>query len=100
MVSPFLTVIIPAYNEEQRIAHTIEVVIQFLKTQGYSWEIIVVDDGSEDKTATLVRQVAQDNIAITIVKSPLLKSRLFNNPRSAFVIINKTPIKESITPRI
>ena len=70
MVSPFLSVVIPAYNEEQRIAHTLEVVIRFLKTQGYSWEIIVVDDGSEDKTATLVREVAQDNIGITLVGLP------------------------------
>jgi glycosyltransferase involved in cell wall biosynthesis len=70
LVSPFLSVVIPAYNEEQRIAHTLEVVIRFLKTQGYSWEIIVVDDGSEDKTATLVRQVAQDNIGITLVGLP------------------------------
>ncbi len=70
MVSPFLSVVIPAYNEEQIIAHTLEVVIKFLKTQGYSWEIIVVDDGSEDKTAALVRQAAQDNTGITLVGLP------------------------------
>lgn len=70
MVSPFLSVVIPAYNEEQRIAHTLEVVIQFLEVQGYSWEIIVVDDGSEDETAALVRRFAQNNIGITLVGIP------------------------------
>ena len=70
MVSPFLSVVIPAYNEEQRIAHTLEVVIQFLEVQAYSCEIIVVDDGSEDETAALVRRFAQNNIGITLVGIP------------------------------
>lgn len=51
----FLSVIIPAYNEEQRLPHTLEAVTAYLKKQSYSWEILIVDDGSRDHTADLVK---------------------------------------------
>lgn len=50
----FLSVIIPAYNEEKRIAKTLLAVDGFLRRQTYEYEIIVVDDGSKDKTAEVV----------------------------------------------
>ena len=42
---------------------------------------------------------AQANIAITMVKSPLLNSKFLINLKSAFVIINITPVKDNITPK-
>ena len=51
-----LSVIIPAYNEEQRISNTLKESIAFLKTQGYESEIIVVDDGSTDNTRQKVME--------------------------------------------
>lgn len=51
----FLSVVIPAYNEAERLPHTLKAVEAYLKKQNYSWEIAVVDDGSKDKTADLVR---------------------------------------------
>ena len=50
----FLSVIIPAYNEGKRIAKTLLAVDGFLRRQTYEYEIIVVDDGSKDKTAEVV----------------------------------------------
>lgn len=50
----FLSVIIPAYNEEGRISETLFDVDEYLKRQNYEYEIIVVDDGSTDKTAEVV----------------------------------------------
>ena len=47
-----------------------------------------------------VEYKAQENIAITMVMSPLLKSKFFNISKFAFVIITITPIKEKITPII
>ena len=44
--------------------------------------------------------MAQENIATTIHKSPLLKSRLINKSKSAFVTIIATPINDKITPKI
>ncbi len=51
----FLSVVIPAYNEQERLPHTLKAVETYLKKQNYTWEIAVVDDGSKDKTADLVR---------------------------------------------
>jgi len=49
-----LSVIIPAYNEEERIAYTLGQIAQHLTDRQYNFEIIVVNDGSTDSTATLV----------------------------------------------
>ena len=46
----YLSVIIPAYNEEERIGGTLAKIYSFLKTKNYDYEVIVVDDGSADKT--------------------------------------------------
>ncbi len=51
----FLSVVIPAYNEAERLPHTLPATQAYLQKQPYSWEIAVVDDGSSDKTADLVR---------------------------------------------
>jgi len=54
-----LSVIIPAYNEEHRIGKTLEAVSEFLRKQTYASEILVVNDGSKDKTAQVVTDYAQ-----------------------------------------
>lgn len=46
----YLSVIMPAYNEEKLIRDTLVGVDDFLSKQGYDYEIIVIDDGSEDGT--------------------------------------------------
>jgi dolichyl-phosphate beta-glucosyltransferase len=51
----YLSVVIPAYNEEARIADTLYQVKDYLSAQRYRSEIIVVDDGSADLTAEVVR---------------------------------------------
>jgi len=50
-----LSVIIPAYNEEDRIEKTLREIDAYLSTQPYSHEIIVVNDGSRDHTAEVVQ---------------------------------------------
>ena len=49
----FLSVIIPAYNEEKRIVKTLLATDDFLRRQNYESEILVVSDGSKDKTVEL-----------------------------------------------
>ncbi|MFQ5953068.1 MAG: dolichyl-phosphate beta-glucosyltransferase [Candidatus Omnitrophota bacterium] len=46
----YLSVIIPSYNEEERIASTLQKIESFLEGKGFDYEILVVDDGSSDKT--------------------------------------------------
>ena len=58
MSAPFLSVIIPAYNESARIVATLESLSNYLHGQSYTWEVITVDDGSSDDTASIVEQWA------------------------------------------
>lgn len=53
-----LSVVIPAYNEEQRIGKTLEDVSRYLSGQTYQYEILVVNDGSKDGTAATVRKLS------------------------------------------
>ena len=51
----FLSIIIPAYNEENRLPGTLDQVDAFLSQQSYSYELLVVDNNSSDKTAEIIR---------------------------------------------
>ncbi len=51
---PFLSVIVPAYNEEKRIGETLASILKYLNSLSITYEIIVVDDGSHDRTAQVV----------------------------------------------
>lgn len=57
-MSVFLSVVIPAYNEAKRLPKTLKATMKYLSEQDYSWEIAVVDDGSKDETADLVREAS------------------------------------------
>lgn len=59
--NPHLTIIIPAYNEESRITTSLEKVAEYLGTQTYTYEILVVDDGSVDGTLEICRTFASKN---------------------------------------
>ncbi len=58
----FLSVVIPAYNEELRLPKTLSAVVDYLRRQSYTWEVAVVDDGSTDRTKQVVEAArAADN---------------------------------------
>lgn len=57
MVRPYLSIIIPAYNESGRLPKTLEAMNAALQDADYEYEIIVVNDGSKDETANVVRQM-------------------------------------------
>ena len=54
MAEPFLSIVIPAYNEARRLRDTMERVCHFKGLKDYSTELIVVDDGSRDETVAIV----------------------------------------------
>ncbi len=54
-----LSIIIPAYNEEKRIVKTLQTVSAFCQLQAKTYEILVVDDGSKDKTVQVVTELKE-----------------------------------------
>ncbi len=61
MTSPDLSIIIPAYNEDVLIASTLDSLQAYLSTRPEQYEIIVVDDGSRDKTTEILRHWQECN---------------------------------------
>ena len=59
MADPFLSVVIPAFNEAGRITGTLQEVKEYLRGHDFGWEVVVADDGSTDATAELVTAFAQ-----------------------------------------
>lgn len=56
----YLSVVIPAYNEEKRIAGTLDAILAFLKSHCYESEIIISDDGSQDRTVFIAKEKLRD----------------------------------------
>lgn len=65
-----LSIVIPAYNEETRLATTLATVSAFLASQPWQWEIRVVDDGSTDGTAAVARRFASADSRIVLQAEP------------------------------
>ncbi|MCJ7700241.1 MAG: glycosyltransferase family 2 protein [Anaerolineales bacterium] len=66
MAQPFLSIIIPAYNEENRLPGTLEQVLEFTQGQAYASEILVVENGSCDGTLEVARCYAQDHPTLRV----------------------------------
>lgn len=68
---PFLTIIIPAYNEERRLPTTLPQVIAFAEQQPYPTEIIVVDNASTDRTAEIVCEAMRQHPIVSLLYQPI-----------------------------
>ena len=67
---PFLSIVVPAYNEQAVIGRFIDSVRAELPTFSVAWEVIIVDDGSVDGTVTIVRHAAKADDRIRLVEAP------------------------------
>ena len=70
MKSPTYTIVIPAYNEEARVGATLERVLAYLREQNWDAEVIVVNDGSRDRTVEVVRTYAEKNPGLRLLENP------------------------------
>ena len=81
---PDLSVIVPAYNEEQRIAPTLIELYTFLENGTLSYEILVVDDGSSDGTVALVERMREERPALRCIASRPNRGKGFAVRRGMF----------------
>jgi glycosyltransferase involved in cell wall biosynthesis len=66
LISPFLSIVIPAHNEEIRLPRALRQVFTFLENQPYSAEVIIVENGSSDRTLEMAHEFAshQSNLVV------------------------------------
>lgn len=64
------SIVIPAFNEEKRITRGLDQVLAFVAQHGWNAEVIVVNDGSRDGTAEIVREYAHRNPKVRLLENP------------------------------
>jgi dolichyl-phosphate beta-glucosyltransferase len=69
-LAPTYSIVIPAYNESERIGGTLERVLAYVRERNWSAEILVVNDGSKDGTAALVREFAERHGNLVLIENP------------------------------
>jgi glycosyltransferase involved in cell wall biosynthesis len=68
LTRPFLSIVIPAYNEENRLPKTLEEVFRFLERQAYPAEVLVVENGSQDRTYEVAREFSAGRSNLIVLK--------------------------------
>jgi glycosyltransferase involved in cell wall biosynthesis len=72
---PTLSIVIPAYNESARIGAALEQVLGCVRESGWTAEVIVVDDGSRDRTAEIVREFAERDPIVRLIQNPVNRGK-------------------------
>jgi dolichyl-phosphate beta-glucosyltransferase len=66
---PYLSIVVPAYNEEQRLPRTLQSITAYVQPKSYVTELIVVDDGSVDNTARAVEEFAATSPILRLIRN-------------------------------
>jgi len=69
-LAPTYSIVIPAYNESARLGASLEKVLDFVHAQAWDAEVIVVNDGSRDDTAEIVRRFAAKDPMVRLLENP------------------------------
>jgi dolichyl-phosphate beta-glucosyltransferase len=99
---PLLSVVIPAYNEANRIVPTIGAMAAYCSSLGFPWELIIADDGSKDNTVELIRGLGLVNLRLLVAERNGGKGRAVQRgmlaARGEYILFadadNSTPIEE------
>jgi len=67
-MKPLLTLIFPAYNEEKRLPATLQHVVDFIQIQTYTIEVLVVENGSSDRTYEIANSFAEKYPQIRVIQ--------------------------------
>jgi glycosyltransferase involved in cell wall biosynthesis len=78
MAEPFLSIVVPAYNEALRLGSTLEKARRYLESRNYSGELIVVDDGSTDRTVDLLEEMQRHYPAVRVLRNERNRGKGFS----------------------
>ncbi len=103
MTAPFLSVVIPAFNEAARLAKCLEVVSTYLQQRELSFECLVVDDGSDDGTAEVAESQRDRVGAIQVLRNETNRGKGYSvrrgmlEARGQYVLLTDTDLSTPIT---
>ena len=69
------SIIVPAYNEAARILPYLRSITSYMQDRGQPYEVLVVDDGSTDTTASVVETLASSATEIHLLRAPLRRGK-------------------------
>lgn len=72
-LKPFISVILPCFNEEVILEQNFSVIVAFLKSreQKYKWEILIINDGSKDNTGIIADKLERNNESVRVIHHPV-----------------------------
>lgn len=68
-MNPFFSIVIPAHNEQNRLPGTLEQIFHFLEQQSFTYEVIVVENGSTDRTYEVAQEFATRHEQLRVIQS-------------------------------
>ena len=92
---PFVSIVAPCYNEEAILEINIKVIIDYLQSKNhkYDWEIVIINDGSKDKTAAIANKLAEENKSVRVIHHPtnlnlgIAIKTGFSNSRGEIIVV-------------
>jgi glycosyltransferase involved in cell wall biosynthesis len=69
--NPKLSIIIPAFNEAKRLPKTLEQVFNFVRSQTYDSEVLIIENGSSDRTFEVAQEYADKNPQCLAIRNPV-----------------------------
>lgn len=69
----FLSIVLPCYNEEAILQQNVNTVIDYMKEKSfkYDWEILIINDGSKDKTPEMADELSRQNSYVRVIHHPV-----------------------------
>jgi dolichyl-phosphate beta-glucosyltransferase len=75
---PFISIVVPAYNESARIGKALHEVLRVVRERAWHAEVVVVNDGSTDRTAAIVAEFAHLNPEVRLLNNPKNRGKGFS----------------------
>lgn len=66
-----ISVILPCYNEEAILKENLNTIVQYLREKNYKWEVLLINDGSKDRTGEIADECAKEIEDVRVIHHPV-----------------------------